>query len=115
MSSTPRKWKFRIRHMREAIDRIHSYTTGMTREELAADQCTLDAVVWNLTVLGEAARQVPDSVTEANPEIPWPQIRGTRNRVVHGYDRIDFEIVWEVIQQELAPLVPILEHILNES
>ncbi len=54
MSSTPREWKFRVRHMREAIDRIQSYTTGMTREELAADQCTLDAVVWNLTVLGEA-------------------------------------------------------------
>ncbi len=115
MSSTPREWKFRVRHMRETIDRIQSYTAGMTREELAADQCTLDAVVWNLTVLGEAARHVPDDITDANPGIPWSQIRGTRNRVVHGYDRIDFEIVWEVIQQELASPIPVLEHILKAS
>jgi uncharacterized protein with HEPN domain len=101
--------------MREAIERIQSYTSGMAREELESDQRTLDAVVWNLTVLGEAARQVPDDVTDANPEIPWPQIRGTRNRIVHGYDRIDFGIVWEVIQQELAPLIPILDRILNAS
>lgn len=115
MSSTPREWRFRIRHMLEAIERIQSYTAGMTREQLAADQRTLDAVVWNLTILGEAARHVPEDVTDANTEIPWQQIRGTRNRVVHGYDQIDFEIVWEVVQQELSPLIPVLDRILGDE
>jgi uncharacterized protein with HEPN domain len=115
MSSCTRKWKFRIRHMLQAIDRIVQYAGTKSKDELKSDQLTLDAIVWNLTVLGEAARHVPENVVEAYPEVPWPQMRGIRNRIVHGYDRIDFQIVWDVIQQELSPLVPQLEQIMQEA
>ena len=56
MSSTPRKWKFRLRHMLEAIAECQAFVAGMTIEELQADPKTLKAVVWNLMVMGEAAR-----------------------------------------------------------
>ena len=102
--------------MLEAIERIQQYASGASRDQLSADTRTLDAIVWNLMVLGEAANHVPDDITLAYPEIPWSQIRGTRNRVVHGYDRIDFSIVWEVVQNELPPLVPYLQQIMaNET
>jgi uncharacterized protein with HEPN domain len=54
MSSPPRKWKFRLRHILEAIDKIQRYTGGRTVEQLVGDEQSLDAVVWNLTVIGEA-------------------------------------------------------------
>ena len=84
MSSQRRKWKFRVRHMMEAIERIQTYTSGKTKTGLKNDAMALDAVVWNLTVLGEAARSVPEEIVNAYPQLPWPQMRGIRNPIVHG-------------------------------
>lgn len=115
MSSQPRKWKFRLRHILEAVDRIRHYTGGRTIDQLSTDQQCLDAVVWNLTVIGEAARHIPESVVTAYPEVPWSQMRGIRNRIVHEYDRLDVEIIWNVTQVELPSLVPILRRIMSEA
>lgn len=115
MSSRPRKWKFRLRHMQEAVEKIRKYAAGKTKDDFRSDPMALDAIVWNLMVLGEAARQVPDQVVEAYPQIPWPQIRGTRNRIVHGYDQIDLDIVWNVVRHELEPLKEPLEKIMQEA
>jgi len=115
MSSQPRKWKFRLRHILEAVDRIQRYTGGRTIEQFSMEQQCLDAVVWNLTVIGEAVRHIPDSVFTAYPEVPWLQMRGIRNRIVHEYDRLDVEIIWNVVQSELPPLVPVLRRIMSEA
>ncbi len=115
MSSKKRKWKFRLRHILEAIDRIERYTAGRTIEQLATDRQCLDAVVWNLTVIGEAVRHVPDSVFAVFPDVPWSQMRGIRNRIVHEYDRLDTEIIWNVVHNELPPLVSTLRRIMSEA
>ena len=114
MSSTRKEWKHRLRHMLEAAARILRYTEGMTEAEFRADWKVVDACVWNLTVLGEAAKRIPDTVVQAYPTVPWPQIRGTRNRIIHAYDEIDLEIIWNVVRNELPPLVPIFEQIIRE-
>jgi uncharacterized protein with HEPN domain len=111
MSSDQNKWKFRLRHMREAIEKVLRYAAGMDEEQFHAAQQTVEAVVWNLTVLGEAARHIPQEIVDAHPEIPWPQMRGIRNRVIHGYDQINWKIIWNVVKLELPPLVPLLEQI----
>lgn len=115
MSSIPRKWKYRIRHLLEAIAECRRFTAGMTAEQFGADTRTLKAVVWNLTIMGEAARQIPPEIVTAYPEIPWAVIRGMRNHIVHGYDVIDVGIVWNVVQDRLQPLVPVLERIEKEA
>ena len=114
MLSETSKWKFRIQHILNAIAESRDFIGTMTYESFCTDAKTLKAVVWNLTVIGEAARHVPAHVEAAFPEIPWPQLRGMRNHIVHAYDRIDWETVWEVIQDELPPLVAIFERILQE-
>jgi uncharacterized protein with HEPN domain len=114
MSSTPQAWKLRVRHMLEAISACREYVHGLTQEQLAGNPLVLHAIAWNLTILGEAARHVPDDITNSNPDIPWAQIRGMRNHIVHGYDRIDLEILWNVATAELPPLVPSLERIVQE-
>ena len=115
MPSEPRPWDLRIRHILDAIAENLVYVNGLSFEEFSADSKTLKAVVWNLTMIGEAARHVPPAVQQAYSEIPWPQIRGMRNHIVHGYDQIDLEIVWKVVNDELPPLVPQFERVLREA
>jgi len=115
MSSDPTKWKFRLRHMREAVDKILRYAAGMDETQFRAAEQTVDAIVWNLSVLGEAARYIPADIEGAHPEVPWRQIRGIRNRIIHGYDQINWRIIWNVVTVELPPLVPILEQIDRET
>ena len=75
---------------------------------------TRDAVVRNLEVLGEAGMRIPDDIRERYPEIPWAQIVGLRNRLIHGYSLVDYGIVWEIVQNELSPLRRRLEKIARE-
>ncbi len=108
-------WAFRIRHMLEAIAECREFLGVMTREELGNDPRTLKAIAWNLSIHGEAARSIPPELEAERPDIPWAKIRGMRNHLVHGYDRIDQEIVWNVVAEELPPLVPELEAILKSA
>jgi uncharacterized protein with HEPN domain len=114
-SSEPKRWKYRIRHVLEAIAACRAYVAGMTQEQFGEDRRTLHAVAWELMSIGEAARHIPALVSAAFPEVPWALMRGMRNRIVHGYDRIQVEIVWDVVTVDLPPLVPHLERIEREG
>lgn len=115
MPSEKRKWKFRLRHMLEAIEECRRFVEGMTYAEFCADAKTMKAIVWNIATLGEAAGQVPEAARQAYPGVPWADVRGMRNHIVHAYDRIDPEIVWQVVQEELPPLVYELRRIEREA
>jgi uncharacterized protein with HEPN domain len=88
----------------EALRKISLYTAGMKQEEFQQDPKTIDAVVRNLEILGEATRQLPTEFTVQYPDVPWRQIAGLRNRVVHEYFAVDLEIVWQVIRNDLPQL-----------
>ena len=77
---------------------------GLSREAFMADDKTVDAVVRNLEIIGEAARQVPDEFAAAHSAVPWRRIAGLRNRIVHDYFGLDLDIIWEVIQTDLPQL-----------
>jgi uncharacterized protein with HEPN domain len=83
-----------IEDMRVAISRIERYMAGLNREAFLQDEKTIDAVVRNLEVLGEAARQMPSEFLTHHPEIPWSQISGLRNRIVQDYFGLDLQIIW---------------------
>ena len=108
-----RKWKLRIRHILEAIRRIHEYTQGMSEEALAADRKTLDAVMCNFQVIDEAAKLVPANIKQKYAEIPWSTMRGMRNVLVHDYDEVDVAVVWKTAQTQLPSLVSMLQRILE--
>jgi len=101
--------------MLQAIEKMQACTTNMSYAEFADDWMVVDIVQMNLLVFGEAARHIPDSILQAYPDIPWMEIRGLRYVIAHEYDRVDFEIVWTVVQEELPPLVPLLQRILDEA
>lgn len=103
-----------LQDMLESLEKIERYTAGLTFERFAQDDRTVDAVVRNLEVIGEAARQIPSEVRERCPEVPWRRVIGLRNVVVHEYFAVDVEIVWTVVRQSLPELKEALRRMMAE-
>lgn len=88
---------------------------GVTRERFDADENLQLAQVHRLQIIGEAARRVSAAGRAAHPEIPWAQIVGLRHRIVHDYINIRYNVVWEVLSEDLQPLIDALESFMPES
>jgi uncharacterized protein with HEPN domain len=98
-------------YSREAVSLIQ----GKSREDLDTDRLLNLALVRLLEVIGEAASKVPKEECCRYPEIPWPQIVSLRNRLIHGYDQIDFDIIWQILTRDLPPLIAELERIISQG
>lgn len=109
----PRDWKFRIEDIIAAISDILEFTRDLTFESFCQDLKTTKAVLYNLAVIGEAARRVPEEITSQYPTLPWREMGDMRNVVIHEYFGIDVTILWETIQHDLPQLLPQLEKILE--
>lgn len=88
----------------ESIDDIKEFTAGMTREGFSVDKKTIKAVVRSLEIIGEAAGKIPQHIREKYLEIPWQEIMGMRNHLMHEYFGVDLDIVWQTIGEDLEPL-----------
>lgn len=102
--SPEREWAFRIQHILAAIEKIDRYTADMTFEQFAADERTIDAVIRNFMVIGEATRHVPEDVRAASPDIPWRLMEGMRHVLVHDYDAVNLDTIWQTVTEDLPPL-----------
>lgn len=98
-----------LEDMLEAARRATAYCAGMTREQFLDDAKTQDAVVRNLEILGEAAKCVPDGLRCEVSIIPWRNITGMRDRLIHDYFGVNWDIVWDVVTQDLPPLLSQLQ------
>lgn len=92
----------------DAARKIQRFTNGITLEEFVADEKTVDAVVRNFEVIGEASNRLPEEFKQAHAYVDWARIRGFRNRIVHDYFGIDHTIVWNIIQHYLPILIETL-------
>ena len=108
----PRAWRLRIEDMREAIARIERYTAGMTYEAFQASEITVDAVVRNLEIIGEAASQVPPNIRGRHSGLPWDEMRGMRNVVAHVYFGVSLPIIWQTLTHNLPELKSHLDALL---
>ena len=108
-----REWRFHVQDMIVFCQRVLSYTDGMDQNTFVNNSLVYDATLRNLDLIGEAATQIPDTAREAHPEIPWPAIIGTRNRVIHAYLGIDDDIIWSIIQDDIPAMLPDLHKLLE--
>lgn len=105
---TENRWPDYLDHMIEAAQLIGLYIEGMNEEDFIADKRTQQAVILNLIVIGEASSKMLSAeinFIEQNPEIPWKNMKGMRNRIAHGYFDIDLEIVWQTVQTAIPQLL----------
>ncbi|MGB5451333.1 MAG: DUF86 domain-containing protein [Sedimenticolaceae bacterium] len=99
--------------MRDACARIMHHCGGLSGEQFFANELARDAVLWNLLVLGEAAKQVPEHIRLENSAIEWRKISGFRDVLAHGYFGLDEDIVWDVIENKIPPLLEAVEQTLT--
>jgi uncharacterized protein with HEPN domain len=112
---SPRLWQHRITDILEAIEKIQRYVEGMTFDDFENDSKTVDAVIRNFIIIGEAVRNVPEEVVVRHPSIPWRIMGDMRNFAVHEYWGVELRTVWETIKSDLPPLVPLLRSISKEE
>jgi uncharacterized protein with HEPN domain len=110
-----RDWRFRIEDILLSLDKIARYVAEMDYQTFRTDDKTVDAVERNLQIIGEAAANLPEWLQTRYPDVPWHQMRGLRNILVHRYFGVDLSIIWQTLQEDLPPLVPQLQHVLKQE
>jgi len=98
-----------------SIEKIEDYIRGMSFEDFQNDTKTVDAVLRNLEIIGEASKSIPSEIREGNPDIPWGRMTGLRNIVSHEYFGIDLSIIWQIITVNLQETKPLIEKMVKDS
>ncbi|MEA3239476.1 MAG: DUF86 domain-containing protein [Candidatus Bipolaricaulota bacterium] len=105
--------KVRLLHMRDYAQDAMAMVEGETRADLDTDNKLRLALTRLVELVGEAASCLPEELRAKHPEIPWPEVIGMRNRLIHGYDFVDYDILWNTITRNLPQLIETLDRILD--
>ena len=107
--------KVRFQHMRDYAQQALEMIRDRDRKDLESDAMLRLALTHLVELVGEAASQIPADIRDQHPQIPWPKVIGMRHRLIHGYDKVDYGILWNTITSNLPPLIETLESIIGET
>jgi uncharacterized protein with HEPN domain len=110
-----RDFKVYLEDIVEAIQRIREYSLDLSLENLLADRKTLDAIVRNLEIIGEATKNIPEYIRSEYPHEDWKKIAGLRDILIHEYFGIDVEIIWDILKNKLGSLEETANRILGNQ
>jgi len=110
-----REWRLFIEDILESIRLIKNYVENMAFDDFKKDRKTIDAVVRNFEIIGEASKFIPDDIREKYESVDWKGIVGLRNRIAHEYFDISLSIVWHIVTEELQILEEQMKEILKQS
>lgn len=106
--------KLYIRDILDSIEKIGSYVNNLDYKKFSENSITIDAVVRNFEIIGEATKNLSKEIKSSYPEIPWKEMAGMRNKVIHEYFGVNLKIVWKTIKERLTELKIKIEEILKE-
>jgi uncharacterized protein with HEPN domain len=110
-----RDWKILFEDIIESINKIEEYSGNLTFEDFARSTIVIDAVVRNIEIIGEASKNIPQTIQSEFKDIPWQKIKGIRNRIVHEYFSVDVSIIWFIVENELDSIKKTLQIHLGEN
>ncbi|MEA3493696.1 MAG: DUF86 domain-containing protein [Candidatus Margulisiibacteriota bacterium] len=97
----------------EAIGKIEKYTKGLTLDVFREDDKTIDSVIRNFEIIGEAAKNVPESMRKEYPKLPWKEMAGMRDKLIHEYFGVKTDIVWKTIKERLSEVKVLSKEVLE--
>jgi len=109
-----RDYKLYIKDILDCIEKIEEFVRGMSFDEFVKDDKTNSAVVRKLEIIGEATKSIPNSISEKYEEIPWKDMAKMRDKIIHFYFGVDYEIVWKVTKERLPEVKPLMGRILED-
>ena len=98
----------------ESAEKIQIYTHELSYDDFTKDSKTIDAVIRNIEIIGEASNRLPEEVKDKTSEIDWFKIIGLRNRIVHAYFGINYKIIWDVVEDYVPELIVQINKLLDE-
>ena len=98
----------------DAMDKAETFIVGLTYEQFESDFRTNFAVVRAIEIIGEATKRLPTPFRDQHPDIPWKDMAGMRDVVIHGYDNVNLRIVWDVVKRDIPKIKPQIEQILAD-
>ena len=105
----------RVRHMLDHAWEAVEMVRNRSRADLDTDRMLNLALVRLSEIVGEAATRIPEAFRSRHPQVPWRDVADLRNRLIHGYDTVNFDILWTIVQDDLPPLIEQLEAIIAEG
>jgi len=106
-----RNSKLYLKDILEAIEKINNYTKNLSFEEFSQNTMIVDAVIRNFEIIGEATKHIPEEIRKFHSKIPWKEMAGMRDKMIHEYFGVDLEIVWKTIKIRLPQILPLLEQV----
>ena len=103
-----------LKNIFEAMDAAQAFVSGMGFDAFVADDKTASAVLQKLKIVGEAAKKVPETIRQDYPQVPWQQMIGIRDQIVHAYFAVDYIVVWDTLKVDIPQLQPIIRQILKD-
>jgi len=95
-----------LRDILESIEKAFRFVQGMDEKDFLKDEKTVFAVIRALEIVGEAAKKIPDDIRGKYPDIPWREMTGMRDKLIHDYFGVNLKLIWKTVQEDLPPLVP---------
>ena len=93
-----------VEKMIQLIEKLEKYCDDVTYDEFVNNEMLTEACIFNISQLGELTRKIDAEYEEAHPQIPWRQLYGLRNRIVHDYEGVNLKLVWEIIESDISSL-----------
>lgn len=109
-----REYRFFVEDIHDCIEKIEEFTAHMSFEEFVNDDKTKSAVIRKLEIIGEASKNIPRDIRQKHKDLPWSDMAKMRDKIIHGYFGINYQIVWKVVKERLPEIKPIIIIILKE-
>ena len=109
-----RDYRDYLQDILDAVNDIESFVESMTYEEFIKDRKTLNAVVRSIEIIGEASKNIPEAMKAKYKELPWKQMTGMRDKLIHAYFGVDVETLWKAVKDDIPPLKKAIQKMLKD-